>query len=151
MWEEYPDWRIGQLVCNVAAWSGKKEPGSVWDVENSDFSKTVNEHFEKKDRPHLLALQWPASSIGDYDRLIEIETYLIEHLKDGSLVDGHDAGSGEMNIFILTGAPKKAFDGILQLLSNREELKDLRVGYQQIGDLDYKPVWPEGLTEFTVA
>lgn len=48
---------------------------------------------------YQLVLQWPASSIKDYDAMIEAENALIENLSAANDVDGHDVGSGEVNIF----------------------------------------------------
>ena len=52
---------------------------------------------------YQLVLQLPASSIKDYDEMIELEETIIKGIGSLGKVDGHDAGSGEMNIFILTG------------------------------------------------
>ena len=48
---------------------------------------------------YQVVIQWPASSIADYDTIIGIESFLIDHLSSASEIDGHDAGSGEMNVF----------------------------------------------------
>jgi hypothetical protein len=57
---------------------------------------------------YQLALQWPASSIKDCDAMIEIEDTLTNHLSKNCEVDGHDVGSGEVNIFIHTDNPTRA-------------------------------------------
>ena len=46
---------------------------------------------------YQLILQWPATSINDYDKMIDIENTLTANLADQSEVDGHDVGSGEVN------------------------------------------------------
>ena len=69
---------------------------------------------------YQLVLQWPASSIRDFDTLIEIEDVLLEGLKDGSDVDGHDAGSNEMNIFIQTNNPEITFKEIKAVLGTHD-------------------------------
>src|ERR1700734_259644 len=61
---------------------------------------------------YQLVLQWPATSIRDYDSMIEIESVLSERLSKNSKVDGHDAGAGEMNIFVHTDDPIMAFKEI---------------------------------------
>jgi hypothetical protein len=33
----FPDWRMGQLVANVALAAGGTEPGSIWDVEDGQL------------------------------------------------------------------------------------------------------------------
>lgn len=41
--------------------------------------------------------------------MIEIESMLIDSISESSEVDGHDAGSGEMNIFVHTDDVHRAF------------------------------------------
>jgi len=43
---------------------------------------------------YTLVLQCPMTSIGDYDVMVDFETALIDALRDGSEIDGRDAGSG---------------------------------------------------------
>jgi hypothetical protein len=47
---------------------------------------------------YQLVLQLPAFSAEDYDEMIELEKIIEGNLADLGDVDGHDAGSGEMNI-----------------------------------------------------
>ena len=63
------------------------------------------------DHPHMkyrLVLQFFGESIGDYDVLIAFETRLIEALGPTHAVDGHDFGSGKMNIFVDSNDPEGA-------------------------------------------
>ena len=48
-----------------------------------------------------LVLQFRGDSLEDYDAMISLEDELIETLRDSAKVDGHDVGSGEVNIFHL--------------------------------------------------
>jgi len=50
---------------------------------------------------YQLVLQLPASSAEDYDEMIEVEEVITGNPDNLGRVDGDDAGSGEMNIFIL--------------------------------------------------
>ena len=43
----YPDWRFGQLVCNVATWARGPQPSSVWDVEDHELIRAAREHLRK--------------------------------------------------------------------------------------------------------
>src|ERR1700685_2113437 len=47
-------------------------------------------------------LQWPASSVSDYDGIIAVEDLLTEKLTERSEGDGHDFGSDQANIFVHT-------------------------------------------------
>ena len=99
---------------------------------------------------YQLVLQWPATSIDDYDRLVEIEETLIAGLFDETAVDGHDSGSGEMNIFILTNSPQSAFNQIESILSSQEYWNDTRAAYREAEGGKYTVLWPKYLTEFTI-
>ncbi len=72
---------------------------------------------------YQLALQFPANAIADYDEMIALEDELIEKLGSSAKVDGHDCGSGEMNIFIHTDEPKKVFETIRPVVAKRKLLK----------------------------
>ena len=37
----YPDWRLGQLVANVADWADQ----GVWDVEDADLLRVAHRHL----------------------------------------------------------------------------------------------------------
>ena len=100
---------------------------------------------------YQLVLQWSASTIKNYDTLIEIEDVLTEKLDDGSDVDGHDAGVGEMNIFIHTDDPKATFKAIEAAIGTRDFWVDARVAYREQSGSDYTVIWPKDLYEFKVA
>src|SRR5438309_880897 len=79
---------------------------------------------------YALVLQWPMNSIRDYDVMVGFETALIDALRDGSEIDGHDAGSGEMNIFISTDRPAEAFAELKVALVAHDLFTDIRVAYR---------------------
>ena len=99
---------------------------------------------------HQLVLQWPASSIKDYDTMIEVENALVEKLSEVNDVDGHDAGSGEVNIFIRTDDPKRAFNEVKAILGSRDFWVDARVAYREVAGSEYTILCPKDLTEFKV-
>lgn len=99
---------------------------------------------------YQLVLQWPASSIKDYDAMIEVENALVENLSAAHDVDGHDAGSGEINIFIHTDDPKRAFNEVQAILGTRDFWVDARAAYREITEDEYTILWPKHLTEFKV-
>jgi len=100
---------------------------------------------------YQIVIQWPAFSIADYDRMIEVESALIDGLSEGSEVDGHDAGSGEMNIFVHTNNVQDAFVEIKGLLAARAALNSARVAYREMGKNEYTVLWPEHLERFSIA
>lgn len=100
---------------------------------------------------YQLVLQLPASSIEDYDRMIAVEEALIEGLAGLADVDGHDAGQGEVNIFILTDDPRQVFERIRLLPGARDIVRDLRVAYREINGDEFEILFPPGLDHFEVA
>jgi hypothetical protein len=99
---------------------------------------------------YQLILQWSASSIKDYDGLIAVENKLTEKLSEDCEVDGHDFGTGEGNIFILTDHPEHTFNEAKVILDSGE-LSNARVAYRAIDKSHYTILWPQGLTVFRVA
>jgi hypothetical protein len=100
---------------------------------------------------YLLVLQLPSSSsLGEYDLLISLEEAIRESIGDYAIVDGHDIGSGEMNIFLFTENPKLAFEQIKRMPSVAVHILEMNVGYREINEDEYKPLYPEGLQKFEV-
>jgi hypothetical protein len=101
---------------------------------------------------YQLVIQWPAAAISDLDRIVAIERRIIEALPDeDGEVDGHDIGSWEMNIFVRTGAPERAFAKIRQILAEEDVLKGARVAYRALSGSAYNILWPIGLKVFRVS
>src|SRR3954463_14359095 len=100
---------------------------------------------------YLLVLQWSATSAADYDAMLEIEAELEEKLSPSHEVDGHDAGSGETNIFIVTENPEAAFTEIRHLIGDRTSWIDCRIAYREDTGEKYTILWPRNLVEFDVA
>jgi len=99
---------------------------------------------------YQLVIQFPENAHYDLDWLIETEDKLIEILRD-SEVDGHDIGSGEMNIFIFTDTPIKTFETVKNILKNCDSaLEDTKIAYRDINDEQFYCLWPTGVTEFQV-
>lgn len=97
---------------------------------------------------HILVLQWPGSSEADFEELVRMEDKLESSLSDEAIVDGHDLGSGEMNIFIETDQPARAFAEVQAILSQWPRWADVRVAHRE-GDGDtYTVLWPLGQTDF---
>ena len=85
------------------------------------------------------------------DEVLALEDDLIEHLDpDLVFVDGHDAGSGEMNLFLFTNEPEAAFAQIKPILTARSLLEQSRAAYRPADGEDFVPIWPEGLQTFEV-
>ena len=90
-----------------------------------------------------LVLQFAPWSDGDFDDLVRLEDHL-SALTEAGDVDGHDLGSNEANIFILTKNPAAALQACLPCIAEADLLQKLSAGYRSVDDDDYLRVWPEG-------
>ncbi len=102
---------------------------------------------------NMLVLQWPLpfSSDNDLDLLVSLEAAILEGLGNLGTVDGHDIGSGEMNIFIYTENPVGAFEYIKTIPSISQQLSKMKAGYREVGGEVFTPIHPEGLDSFEIA
>lgn len=48
----YPDWRLGQLVANVAGWADQE----VWDVEDVELLRAARQHLQQATEPGAAAV-----------------------------------------------------------------------------------------------
>ena len=97
-----------------------------------------------------LVLQFDASNSEDFDQLIAVEDRLESALGNLHEVDGHDFGSGEMNIFIHTNDPDSAFDLVKNNMDDSIITK-LKVAYRKLDREEYHVIWPENFQgEFKV-
>jgi len=92
---------------------------------------------------YQLVLQFPASSAKDFDQLIEVEEELMKSLGSEHIVDGHDFGSGEMNLFIHTNDPINAFEKARKYLAPGHE-QHLVAAYRDLKGNKYTVLWPKG-------
>jgi hypothetical protein len=99
---------------------------------------------------YQLVLQFDANSTTDFDRLVSLETTLMQRLGETGVVDGHDFGMGKFNIFVLTNEPTATFRHAYQIILGEGVSNELRSAYRETSGEDYVVLWPEGLTEFSV-
>jgi hypothetical protein len=94
---------------------------------------------------YQLVLQFPASSISDFDELIALEDDLIKALGRSALVDGHDFGSGEANIFVHTNEPQRCFDRMRAAVSSSGLFQRLSAAaFRSFRGENYTVLWPAG-------
>lgn len=99
---------------------------------------------------YQLVLQWPSPLSIDLDDIVQAEDRLIESLSDESSVDGHDLGTTEANIFILTNDPINTFGKVRDILGQDHIWSGVRVAYRDDTGSDYIILWPESLLDFRV-
>ena len=92
---------------------------------------------------YQLVVQFPAKNIADFDALVSLENELVSELGNSAKVDGHDFGSGEANIFILTSDPELTFWKIRQVLKREGRLEKVTAAYRPVTGGNYKVVWPK--------
>lgn len=99
---------------------------------------------------HILVLQWLGSTEADFEALVEMEDALESRFGDAGTVDGHDFGSGEMNIFIETDQPIQAFATAKAILGHRPAWTAVRAAAREASGETYDVLWPPGRTDFSV-
>lgn len=100
--------------------------------------------------PSQLVLQFEVREGADYDSLVALEEILRRNLPSYCEVDGHDVGSAEFNIFVLTERPEEAFIAIRSLLVNSSSEEKLRAAFRTLGEDEYTVLWPESRTDFAI-
>ena len=50
MWQEYPEWRLGQILCNLATWSRGSDQGAVWELTNDEIVGAIELHLARKNQ-----------------------------------------------------------------------------------------------------
>ena len=100
---------------------------------------------------YQLVLQFPSFAV-DFDELIAIEDELRATVRPPATVDGHDLGSGEGNIFILTDSPAATFEIVLPVLEDLSRDRDATVAYRALDGEEFIVIWPKSFKgEFSVA
>ena len=101
---------------------------------------------------YQLVLQFQGDSARDLDDLLKLEERLIDAVGVSAEVDGHDIGSGEANIFILTPSPEATFARVKPVLQAHNLLRVVDAAYRPLTGENYIRVWPEHSSkQFTAA
>ena len=99
-----------------------------------------------------LVLQFKTDGFSeDFERLVSFEEALSLTLTDLAEVDGHDFGSGEMNIFILTDDPIATFNLVRQTDESTRPSGEMKTAYRRIDGENYVCLWPPELSRFQLA
>ena len=93
---------------------------------------------------YQLTLQFRGDSLDEYDAMVALEDDLTEELGDSADVDGHDAGSGETNIFIFTSDPAATFHRVRPVLERTQRLQAVTAAYREVEGERHTVIWPEG-------
>ena len=100
---------------------------------------------------YQLVIQFRGDSLEELDAAVEMEEEFGSALGRKGKVDGHDVGSGEINIFIHTADPVPAFEIIKPILERNGVLESVTAAYRRPEGNDYTVIWPSGFRgEFVV-
>jgi hypothetical protein len=47
----HPNWRLGQMLANVAMAAGRLDAGAVWDIEDEEALRAVKEMLQQHQHP----------------------------------------------------------------------------------------------------
>ncbi len=98
-----------------------------------------------------LVLQFKTDEdLDSFDRLIRFEEELITIVGKTARVDGHDFGSGEMNIFILTDDPVATFTLTQKIDGSVRPTGKMKAAYRLLDREDYVCLWPPELSHFEI-
>ena len=100
---------------------------------------------------HQLVLQFRGDSLEDFDALVALEDDLVDVLGDTAVVDGHDIGSGETNIFIITSEPEITFQRARVALDRSQLLGAVTAAFRPIAGQSFTVLWPAHCHAFSVA
>ena len=100
---------------------------------------------------YQLVLQWTTGLEDDHAALIAMEEALERSMPAGAGdVDGHDLGSGEMNLFVHTDDPARTFAAASRALGDDPRWVVVRAGYRLVDGDDHVVLWPPTLDRFSV-
>lgn len=93
---------------------------------------------------YQLVLRFRNSSIERPDTIQLLERALADTLGDTALVDGHDTGSRDTDLFIITADPASAFRRSKPALQGLSLLDAVTAAYRLEGGARFTVVWPLG-------
>lgn len=102
------------------------------------------------DTEYQVALQFNAPHLPNYNRLIELENLLLEELKALGSVDGHDFGSGQCNIFVITSNPQILCSALSESLLGQHDLHDFKIAYRPLSESKYTVFLPQNDITFVI-
>ena len=88
-----------------------------------------------------VVVQFSTADIESFDALVEIEEELMQALEPEHIVDGHDFGSGEGNIFIHTNDPAEVVKAVRKCLGS-ERMAKAKVAFRSFDSEDFSWLHP---------
>jgi hypothetical protein len=103
------------------------------------------------ERRYQLVIQLREENSRAFEDMLRLENALAAVLGDLVDVDGHDAGSGEINVFTFTDSPIVAFERMTAIPELARLLPRLRVAYRAVDAEDFETLHPPGIYSFEIA
>ena len=94
---------------------------------------------------YQLVLQFPAEKIEDFDQMLKLELDMNLSLGTEHIVDGHDFGSGEMNIYIHTNNPEDAYKKAKESLQTLIKIEYV-AAFRELEGENYTVLYPDDFT-----
>jgi hypothetical protein len=88
--------------------------------------------------------------MADFDALVAMGDRLDRAVGPNAMVDGHDIGSGEMNVFVFTDEPTETFATAQRVFVQDASWTDVRAAYRDLSKDEYTVLWPPGHTPFSI-
>jgi hypothetical protein len=106
-----------------------------------------------EDLKFQVVVQFEASTPEDFSALLELTEAIESGLANEpeEVVDGHDYGMGEFNIFVHTNEPQTTFERVVELIDTRKPGLPFSAGYRDFNEDYYIPLWPPNSKSFYVA
>ena len=100
---------------------------------------------------YQLVIQFEAIYLSDFDDLMRFEEALRNAIGDSATVDGHDFGSGELNIFVLTDHPESTCQLVQEISASIHPIQRMAIAFRELTGGEFSILWPQDLKKFSVS
>lgn len=91
---------------------------------------------------YQLVIKFWRKSLADEAFLPAIQDELKGVLGDAAALDGYDVSDDEINLFVLTADPRRAFRRIKTVLESRGIERGVSAAYRLVGGAQFTSIWP---------
>jgi hypothetical protein len=91
---------------------------------------------------YQLVIKFWRKSLDDETFLATIQSELKDVLGDAAELDGYDVSAKEINLFVVTPDPKRAFRRIKTVLERRGIVQGVSAASRLVGGAHFTSIWP---------
>ena len=91
---------------------------------------------------HELVIKFWRAPLPDEALLTSITSELKSVLGETAKLDGHDIKDGEINLFVLTDDPKRAFRYVKRVLEGKKIEQGYSAASRLVGGAQFTSIWP---------